>query len=728
MDFSYLRSPRVGLRAASYPSSYDLRAQGKLGAVEDQGSSGCCWDFASMDSLESCLLPGNPLDLSEDNLALGSGFDRDSAPYANGGNAWMAAAYLARWAGPMDGAAEPFGLGYVPAGLTPLVHVQDVLFLPLRSGPLDNDAIKSAVLDHGAVYTAMQWNGASYDATHRSFYYSGSATGNHAVDIVGWNDTYTAANFSTTPPGDGAFIVRNSWGPSWGEGGYFYLSYYDAVAGNTENAVFCGGEPTSNYSGIYQYDTLGMTSSLGYGSSTAWFGNQFTAGSSDEVAAMGFYAAQPGSSYLIYTSTSPGAAKQLAGSGTIAVPGYHTVPLTSPLALTAGQGFFVAVRLTTPGYTFPIPIEMPFAGYSSAATASAGQSYISSTGLSGSWADITSSYGNTSVCLKAFTRGTAPSETATLNASSVSPSIGSPATSFGYEVVWTDNLGHDPTAANVVIDGGAHAMTYVSGSSASGATYRYSTTLAVGSHDHHFEFSDADVSARTPGSGENAGPTVTAAVLRPDLAPVKDSLPPAVYPLGTADVGWGVENRGAGAAGPSTLAIVFSGNDVLDGGDRTLARISVASLGAGAAQHGTTRVTVPADAPVGTGYILLLADADHVVPQSNVANDVLAIPASVRPLASTRFSKPAVRSPVTVRRGMYVTARLYGAPARSRVAVQIYARGWKTRVWAYTSGGMLRKTVRLTRGDRGRRKVRVYFPGATGYRSSASRYVVSTIR
>ena len=48
--------------------------------------------------------------------------------------------------------------------------------------------------------------------------------GGHAVCIVGYSD-----NFRST--GQGYFIVRNSWGTSWGDGGYFYMPY--AVLTNT---------------------------------------------------------------------------------------------------------------------------------------------------------------------------------------------------------------------------------------------------------------------------------------------------------------------------------------------------------------------------------------------------------------------------------------------------------------------------------------------------------------
>ena len=418
INFSYLRAARAPLGDTTYPSSYDLRTLGKLSPVEDQGGLDTCWAFASLGSLESCLLPSDPQVFSEDNLCLTAGFDGD--PYDGGGNSLMATAYLANWKGPVAACEESYGDYDVPAGLLAEDHIQNVDMLPSRTGALDNDWIKWAVTNYGAVYTGIyadsglidSTSSAAYNPATASYYYYGADTPNHAVDIVGWDDNYSAANFSTQPPGNGAFIVRNSWGTGFGQAGYFYVSYYDSQIGfqsdyppgNDDgvdaNAVFDDAQPTGNYSAIYQYDPLGWTDCEGYGSDEGWFLNQFTSQGNAPLAAVSFYAAEPGSSYTIYADSDPGSALIDEGSGSFTAAGYHTVALDPPLALSDGQAFQVAIDLTTPGYDYPIPIETNIAGYTSSVTAS-GESYTSADG--NTWDPL--SDGN--VCLKAFTAGSA---------------------------------------------------------------------------------------------------------------------------------------------------------------------------------------------------------------------------------------------------------------------------------------------------------------------------------
>ena len=60
-------------------------------------------------------------------------------------------------------------------------------------------------------------------------YTDDALTANHAVTVVGWDDTFSAENWPEghRPPGDGVWIVKNSWDVDWGMDGYFLLSYYD---------------------------------------------------------------------------------------------------------------------------------------------------------------------------------------------------------------------------------------------------------------------------------------------------------------------------------------------------------------------------------------------------------------------------------------------------------------------------------------------------------------------
>jgi len=399
----------------SAPAMYDLRTLGRVSPVKNQGSCGSCWAFASYGSMESEVLSSQMFDFSENNLKNTHGFDYASC---SGGNSQMATAYLARWSGAVAEASDPYVASSTtsPTGLPVQGYSQEILMIPGRSGPLDNSNIKNALQTTGALYTTMYWSSTYYNAATKAYYYSGTSGSNHAITIVGWDDTYSRTNFLTAPPGNGAFIIKNSWGTSWGDKGYFYMSYYDSRVGKSLAAFT--GEPAVTYNRIYQYDPLGWISSMGYGSNTAWAANVFTATSLEAVSAVGLSTNQLNTAYQvrIYTNPTQGplnsAGPVATVSGTIGIPGYHTVKLPTPVTVKAGEKFSVVVKFQTPNYNYPITVEKPVSGYSSKATAGKGQSFISSTGTT--WTDLTASIPNANACLKAYTVRTTTSAAAQL--------------------------------------------------------------------------------------------------------------------------------------------------------------------------------------------------------------------------------------------------------------------------------------------------------------------------
>jgi C1A family cysteine protease len=400
-----------GSLARTYNPSFDLRSLGKVTPVRNQNPHGTCWAFAALASTESCLLTGETWDFSEDNLAYFHGFDWT---YEQGGNSYVATASLTRWGEPFTEAQDPYNdnVHPDPGTLDLQKHVQDVVYLPARTSATDNDNLKYALTTWGAVDVSIYWQDASYNFATNSYYYTGGKTWNHDITVVGWDDNYAKTNFSPQPTGNGAFLIKNSWGTGWGNAGYFWISYYDTAFGyDSGSAVFRATEPTSNYGRIYQYDPLGYCTSIGYGAGTAIYGaGRYVAQGDSQLKALGFWTLGVNTSYVLYCGTSL-SALTANGSGTLIDMGFHTVALTTPVGLTSGSPFYVAVKLTTPGYSWPLAYEAPYSGYSSAAVASTNQSFFGPDGSS--WTDLTSFETNASVCLKAYTG--APAGTMSVN-------------------------------------------------------------------------------------------------------------------------------------------------------------------------------------------------------------------------------------------------------------------------------------------------------------------------
>jgi C1A family cysteine protease len=402
---------------AAEPTAYDLRAEGRLTPVKDQLNYSTCWAFANIAALESKLLSATPApdpvpDFSEDNMVGRSGYGTSQYwRYSYGGYDFMAVAYLARWAGPVADGDDPYDDDLVtPAGLPVQKHVQGATMIPGRATADENDLVKQLVMQNGALSVGMHMDQVAYLDWATDSYYCPVAMGeNHGVTIVGWDDTYARSNFGALdrlPAGDGAFLVRNTWGDSFGDGGYFWVSYYDRSFAREQGLGGLGGmtsyslvEDVGNYSRVYQYDKLGVTAHAGFRSARVWGANRFAAARTQTISAASFYTLASSTRYEVWAGRSLKTLSKRA-SGTAALPGYVTVSLDTPLPVTAGKAFVVAVKLVSPGETHPLAIEYPGKPWMSGATAKKGQSYISRNGTT--WRDTTSLYRRSNVCLKAF--------------------------------------------------------------------------------------------------------------------------------------------------------------------------------------------------------------------------------------------------------------------------------------------------------------------------------------
>ena len=428
-------SPSAAFTARSktmLPASYRLPSS-RVTGVRNQGQYGTCWTFAAMASAESYAkskgLSSSP-DYSEWQLAYYAYHKQSGLPYFDytedaygntpawynqGGNQRMTSALFARASSPIHESQAKYGQGTPSATIKPTVTLTG---LRVYDTP---DEIKSAIMATGAVaisYYSDHGYSAYYDEDTSAYYNPDydSRYSNHAVTIVGWDDTFSKSKFAQTPAGNGAWIIKNSWGTGEGENGYFYLSYYDAslyYRGYHANAYgyTLAKEPTGETQ--YSYDPLGWTTNIGLGDyETVWVRNDYTASSTGSLAAVGFYTTGDDTRYslTIQTYNSATYAYQTVASGqsgTVAIAGYTRVNLSKAVSLAKGQKFRVLVGLTDLNFgtayqnDYPIAVEYnQTATYSSQATASPGQSYFSTNGSN--WTDITTYFAKANACIHAF--------------------------------------------------------------------------------------------------------------------------------------------------------------------------------------------------------------------------------------------------------------------------------------------------------------------------------------
>ena len=443
IDFSHMRdhaalSQQMEAGTTSYPSSFDLRKKKKVSPVKDQANCGSCWAFGAIASVESALMPNVKADFSEQFLMDSAGF---SWGPCEGGYELMAIAVMARH-GVVAEHLYPYQYLW-PQAQTPTTASSawagaHISYVPLIAAGLDSKGtpittyVKKYVYGGAAVAIGFRVDEHSpYLVTAANgdvcYYTDGTDTkgDGHEVVVVGWNDNYPASNFGITPPGNGAWLIKNSWGAYWGNSGYFWMSYYDESVSPdayTYNVV----ESASKYNWTYQYDPLGWTSNVGYGDGTAWMANVFRGSPlGEKISAVSFYTYSPGTSYTVKiydkcpTSGSwgkdvvnpVGGTLLVSESGTFGTAGYNTHYLKTPVTVSLGTyNFSVVVEVTDPtGFAYPIAIQNnsghlelhpPYNGPTPRSHTVMGHSYISHNGVS--WEDLYDSTNESVACLKAF--------------------------------------------------------------------------------------------------------------------------------------------------------------------------------------------------------------------------------------------------------------------------------------------------------------------------------------
>ena len=213
------------------PSSYDWRNQGRVSGVKDQASCGSCWAFATVANLEGLYYAKKKVMKTFSEQMLVDCDTQDSG--CNGGLMQYAFNWIKSNGGIMYEKDYPYtGTdGTCKSDKSKYADFKVTGYKKLGSSTqtwscVDEDQIKEFLYETGPLAIALNadylssYTGGIVDYTSSKCPKSGI---NHAVTLVGYGtDASSSMDY---------WIVKNSWGKSWGESGYFRIRRGNGTCG-----------------------------------------------------------------------------------------------------------------------------------------------------------------------------------------------------------------------------------------------------------------------------------------------------------------------------------------------------------------------------------------------------------------------------------------------------------------------------------------------------------------